>query len=213
YKDLAPIAVVTEAPLALVINPAQVPVDNFADYLAWAAKKKPLFIATMGIGTMSHFDAVLLGTEAANPPELVHYRGTGEALTGLHSGDVQGMFASPAFAMAQVRGGGLRALATTSPERLPMLADVPTLRELGRPQLEINAWFGLFAPAGTPLALLDRLSDGAVKAVSAPDAAAQLADSGFRATNVGRAAMASFLQAEDRRWSRIVADAKFHIDV
>lgn len=211
-RDLAPIAIVNEAPLVLVAGSGKMPATTLAEYLAWAAQRKPLFMGTLGIGTMAHFDASVLGRDIGHPPELIHYRASGDALAGLTNGDVHGMFASPAFATAQVRGGRLRAFATTSPTRLPMLPEVPTMREQGRPQLELNAWFGLFAPAATPAATLDRLGDAAVRAVSGTDGAALLEQSGFRAVGTGRGEIAAFLRSEDRRWARIVADTGFRAD-
>lgn len=212
YKDFAPVAVLNEAPLVLVSGTGPVNARDFGEYAAFAKRQKPLFLATMGAGTMAHFDAAVLAETLGVKPEIVHYRNAGDATTGLVNGDVHGMFASPAFATPQIQAGRLRPYATTSPSRLAGMPGVPTLRELGHPELEINAWFGLFAPAGTPAAALERLSAEAVRAVRSEEGGRRLTETGFVPVGMPRGEMEAFLRAEAPRWGRIVATSGFRAD-
>jgi tripartite-type tricarboxylate transporter receptor subunit TctC len=211
-KDLQPVAATNETPLVLVSASAKDRASTLAEYVRWGAQQSPLFIATTGAGTMGHFDGVVFGKVAGIKPEFVHYKTAADAASGLFNGDVHGMFASPALVAQHLKSGRLRAYATTSATRLGTLPEVPTVRELGQPELEINAWFGIFAPGRTPAELLDRLSAAVVQAVRSAEGRARLLEQGFVPTGIGRAEFQAMLPGESQRWARIVAASGFKSD-
>ena len=156
-KDFAPISQVVSADFALVVS-ANAPPKSFKEYVDWVKVNKDYFMATFGAGTPGHFGAVMLGDALKLKVEPVHYKSTADAVTGTISGDAQGMFGTVALVTPHVKGGKLRAVAVTGPVRSPLLPDVPTFKELGQPDLQFSAWFGLVAPAKTPPDIINKLN-------------------------------------------------------
>jgi tripartite-type tricarboxylate transporter receptor subunit TctC len=139
----------------------------------------------------------------------VHFRATGDAMTAILSGAVQGMFGSIAVVLPQVRAGKLKALAVTGPLRAAMLPAVPTMAELGHAQLTISAWFGLVAPAAAPVAVLRAVEAEVLRAVATPALAGRLVEAGFRVSSQGSAGFAALMQRETARWAEVVRETGF----
>lgn len=211
-RDFAPLSQVVSADFALLVNPQKVPVKNAREFMGWVQQQKGLFMATFGAGTLGHFGAFRLGEVAKIKPEAVHYKTTADALGGLYSGDVHGVFASVGLSAPQVKSGKLLAVGTTGPARATALPDVPTLKEQGYPTLEFSAWFGLVAPARTPPELLARLSADVQKAVSTPEARTKLDEAGFRATGTTADEFARIIAADTVTWGKAVAATGFKAD-
>ena len=211
-KDFAPVSQIVGADFALLVNPQKVPATNAAEFMSWVQQQKGLFMATFGAGTLGHFGAFKLGDVAKVKPEAVHYKTTSDALGGLYSGDVHGVFASVGLSAPQVKAGKLRALGTTGPARAAALPDVPTLKEQGYPSLEFSAWFGIVAPARTPPEILARLNADVQKAVKAPEARAKFDEAGFRATGTSAEEFARIIAADTMSWSKAVAATGFKAD-
>lgn len=211
-KDFAPVSQVVTADFILLVNPQKVPAKNVKEFAAWSQQQKGLFMATFGAGTPGHFGAFMFGDAIKITPEAVHYRSTGDALGGLFSGDVHGVFASVGLATANVKGGKLVALGSTGAARTGALPDVPTIKEQGYPNLEFNSWFGIVAPAKTPSDILAKLSADVQKAVKSPDIKAKLEESGFRVTGTGREEFASVIAADTVTWGKAVAATGFKAD-
>lgn len=211
-KDFAPVSQVVGADFALLVNPEKVPARDAKSFMSWAQQQKGLFMATFGAGTLGHFGAFKLGDEVKLKPETVHYKTTSDALNGLYSGDVHGVFASVGLSAPQVKGGRLMALGTTGPARAAALPDVPTLKEQGYPNLEFSAWFGIVVPARTPPELLSKLSADIQKAVQAPEARARFQELGFRATGTSANEFARIIATDTVTWSKVVAATGFKAD-
>jgi tripartite-type tricarboxylate transporter receptor subunit TctC len=179
---------------------------------AQAARGDKVNFATFGAGTPSHFCAEVYAEAAGFKVEPVHYRAAGDALTAIITGDVQAVFVSTGVAVEYVRGGRIRALATTASHRLPQLPGVPTFLEAGLPKIDFTAWFALFVPAGTPEPLQDALNRAVVAAAQAPDVKAKLQGMGYSVLATSRGDTVRMLSSEGARWARIVKASGFKGD-
>lgn len=211
-KDFAPVSQVVSADFALLVNPQKVPAKNVKEFVSWTQQQKGLFMATFGAGTPGHFGAFMFGEAVKLKPEAVHYKSTADALGGLFSGDVQGVFASVGLAAPNVKAGKLVALGTTGATRAAALPDVPTIKEQGYPTLEFSSWFGIVAPAKTPNDILAKLSADIQKAMKAPDAKAKMEEAGFRVTGTDREEFARIIAADTITWGKAVAATGFKAD-
>lgn len=207
-RDFAPIAEVAAADFAFVV-PASLPVDSLAAFTAWARGQRQVFLATFGAGTPGHFGAALLGAGAGLPMEAVHFRSTGEAMTAVLNGQVQGLFGTVALVAPHVREGRLRALAVTGSARSPLLPGVPTVAEAGRPDLAFAAWFGLVAPAATPAPVLAAIEAAVLRALASAALRQRLEESGFRLAPLGRTEFAALIREETARWAEVVRRTGF----
>ena len=207
-KDFAPVAHVVSADFVLV-TPPSIPPKTLKEYAEWAKGQQPLFMATFGAGTPGHFGAVVFGDALRLKPEAVHYKSTGDAMTGTLNGDVQGLFATVALTAPYLKSNRMRGLAMTGPSRSSLLPDVPTFKELGYPDLEFSAWFGILAPAKTPPDILDRLNAEIVKAIRSPDGRAKLEEAGFRVTGTSRNEFSGIIRDETARWAKVVRASGF----
>ena len=177
-----------------------------------AGKGDRVNFGTFGAGTPGHFGAEMFASEAGLKIEPVHYRATGDAITALVAGDVQAAFVTTALAAPQIKGGKLRALATTGAMRSALLPDVATMTEAGFPKVDFSAWFALFAPAGTPVATLDVLDKAAVAAMQTPEVRRVLQDAGFALSGTGRAESERMVKVEAVRWAAVVKATGFKAD-
>ncbi len=211
-QDFAPVSQVVSADFALLVNPQKVPAKNVKEFVGWVQQQKGLFMATFGAGTPGHFGAFMFGEAVKLKPEAVHYKSTADALGGLFSGDVQGVFASVGLAAPNVKAGKLLALGTTGPARAAALPDVPTIKEQGYPTLEFSSWFGIVAPSRTPPEVLSRLSADVQKAVTDPAMRAKLEEAGFRVTGTTAEAFARIIANDTVTWGKAVAATGFKAD-
>jgi len=178
-SDFAPITLLTRTPLVLVVG-AGSPYTTFEEFLADATSRPgELSFATTGQGQLNHLSAVLLGTVAGIDAEHIPYSGAPDALSDVMSGDIDYMFYPPASARALVADGRLRALAVTSANRTISMPDVPPLRDFGYEEFDLSAWFGIAVPAGTPMAVIERLREASRKIASDPDYIERLHSSGM----------------------------------
>ena len=210
-KDFVPVSEVVSSDFVLLVNP-KVPARNVREFVEWSKQKKDLFLATFGAGTPGHFGAYMFGDAVGLPVEPVHYKNTSDALGGLFSGDVSGVFASVALATPNVRAGKLVALGSTGATRAGALPEVPTIKEQGYPKLEFTSWFGIVAPAGTPPDIVAKLNTDIVKAVQSPDGRKRLEDAGFRVTGTSAQEFAKIIQADTATWGKAVAATGFKAD-
>ena len=168
--------------------------------------------ATSGAGTITHLCSEVLLHRAGVSATHVPYRGGGPALTDVAAGQV--LFASDTLAAALplVRGGGLRALAVTAPERKPALPQVPTLIESGFPGLSVDAWFGIAAPAGTPEPVLAALSEAIIAAISSPEARPRFDALGVDLLALGPREFASFVRESAGFWRDFIRGTGIRIE-
>lgn len=211
-RELAGISEVARSDFLLVV-PAGSPHRTVADFTAAArARSDRTNFATFGAGTPGHFGAEMLADAAGFKVEPVHYRATGDAVTAIVAGDVAAAFVSTALGVAQIKGGRMRALATTAPSRSSLLPDVPTFAEAGLPKIDFSAWFTVFAPAGTPAAVLETLNRQLVAAMRAPETRTRLQDAGFSVLGTTMAETDRMLKSEGPRWAGIVKASGFKGD-
>jgi tripartite-type tricarboxylate transporter receptor subunit TctC len=168
--------------------------------------------ATFGAGTSGHFGAELFAEAGGFKVEPVHYRATGDAVTAIVAGDVAGAFVSTALGAAQIKGGKMRALATTAPHRSTLLPDVPTFAEAGFPQIDISAWFAVLAPAGTPTPILDLLNAQIAASLQVPENKSRIIEAGFSVSGTSRSDTDRMMKAEAQRWAGIVKATGFKGD-
>jgi tripartite-type tricarboxylate transporter receptor subunit TctC len=211
-KDFVPVSQVVTSDFILLVNPLKVPAKNVKEYVDWSRQQKGMFMATFGAGTPGHFGAFMFGDAIGIKPEPVHYKSTGDALGGLFSGDVSGVFASAGLAAANVKAGKLLALGSTGGQRTPILPEVPTFKEQGLQNLEFNSWFGIVAPAKTPAAVVAKLNADIVRAMRSPDGQKKMEDAGFRVTATGQQEFARIIAADTVTWGKAVAATGFKAD-
>ena len=211
--DFTPVSQVVTSDFVLLANPQKTPARTGREDVAWTQKQsKGLFLATFGAGTPGHFGAYMFGDAVGQKPEAVHYKSTADALSGLFSGDVSGVFATVGLAAPNVKAGKLVALGSTGATRSPSLPDVPTIKEQGYPALEFTAWFGIVAPSKTPPDIVRKLSADIVRAVQSDDGRQKLLDAGFRATGTSPEEFARTIAADTATWGKAVAATGFKAD-
>ncbi|MFT3721446.1 Bug family tripartite tricarboxylate transporter substrate binding protein [Pseudorhodoferax sp.] len=211
-RDFVPVSQVVTADFILLVNPQKVPAKDAREFVDWTRQHKNLFMATFGAGTPGHFGAFMFGDAIGIRPEAVHYKSTGDAMTGLFGGDVQGVFASAGLAAPNVKSGKLVALASTGAERTPILPEVPTFKEQGYGSLVFNSWFGIVAPARTPADVVAKLNADIVRALRSPDGRKKLEEAGFSVTGTSPQAFADIIAADTRTWGKAVAATGFKAD-
>ena len=211
-RELVGVAEVAWADFVLVV-PASSKYKGLAEMvLANKGKSNPLNFATFGAGSPGHFGAVEFGMQTGVKVEPIHFRSTGDAVTAIISGDVDGAWVSTAVASSQLKGGKMRALATTAKTRSPLIPDVPTTAEVGLPKLDFSSWLGVLAPAGTPDAALDVLSRNLLLAMQSPEVKQKLLEAGFSVTGTSRDETGRMLKNEAARWGAIVKASGFKDD-
>lgn len=211
-RELVAVSELVRSDFILVV-PVTSPYRSVKELVAGAAGKGDrVNFGTFGAGTPGHFGAEMFASEAGLKIEPVHYRATGDAITALVAGDVQAAFVTTALAAPQIKGGKLRALATTGVVRSALLPDVATMTEAGFPKVDFSAWFALFAPAGTPVATLDVLEKAAVAAMQTPEVKRVLQDAGFALSGTGRVESERMVKAEAVRWASVAKATGFKAD-
>lgn len=211
-KDLVPVTEVARTDFVLVV-PASSPATTVAGFVQAArAAGHEVAFATFGAGTPGHFGAMMLAEMAGYKVLPVHYRETAGVITALGGGEVQGALVSTPLAAAQVKGGKVRALATTASQRSALMPEVPTFTEAGYPKADFSAWFCVFVPAGTPQAVVDTLQRHVAGAVQSPGTRRKLEEAGFTVVGSSQADARKLVQDEAVRWARVVKDSGFRGD-
>ena len=204
-KDLLPIAVVAQQANIILVN-ASFPASTL-DELRKAATTQKLAFASPGSGTTPHLTAVNL-FHVRWKADITHvpFKGAGPGVAALLAGEPPiGCFAGSG-PMSNIKAGRFRALAVSSSKRLPQMPDVPTLNELGYPGMEDYTWVGIFAPAGTPRDVAQKLNDAILKAVQDPDLRARLDGLAFEATAAPLKETADYVRVEVEKWGRVVKE-------
>jgi tripartite-type tricarboxylate transporter receptor subunit TctC len=203
-KDFRPITLMWSFPQLLAV-PLDSPAHSVAELVA-LAKSKPggLSFASQGSGSGGHLLGEML--KARTGANMVHipYRGAGPAALDLATGRVDFFFVSYSSLLSFLQAGKVRVLAVTSPQRLPALPDAPTMREAGFAGIEIDTWFGLVAPAGTPDAVIGKLNAAFVQAVRDPGVGKQMAEQGADPVANTPAEFAAFIASQTEHFGKIV---------
>jgi len=211
-KDLSPIALIVSAPVVLVVA-ANSPYKSLGDLLA-AARRDPgaVTFASPGNGTVSHLAGELLQRASGVKFTHVPYKGAAQAMTDLLGGQVQSFMSSVPSALAQIRGGRLRAIAVTSAKRAAEMPEVPAIAESGYAGFDATTWYGLLAPAGTPAAVIKRLNAEVNRVLGMPDVSGRLAAEGGEVLGGSPERFASLLRADHAKWGRIVKESGAKVD-
>jgi tripartite-type tricarboxylate transporter receptor subunit TctC len=204
-KDFVPVAMVGTAPDLLVVSAAS-GINSVADLLAKAkASGKPPSYGSPGVGLPQHIAGFAFAKASGVPMQHVPYRGSAPALTDLIGGQITMMFVTPGAVVPFLKSGKLKAIAVTSHERSRFFPDVPTMTEQGFAAVEESGWFGLFAPAGTPQAVIDTLSARVAAAIAKPQVHARLEALYLEpATDSSSRTFAGFVQSEVVKWAGVV---------
>jgi tripartite-type tricarboxylate transporter receptor subunit TctC len=204
-RDFQAIARLSDAPSILAVHPS-LPARSVKELIALArARSGQINYASAGAGTSTHLAAVLF--EHMARVKLVHvpYKGGGPALVAVVAGEVPVTFGTAASVSPHTGSGRLRALAVTSGRRSAVLTDVPTIAEAGLPGYEMLNWLGLFAPAGTPRAIVERLSNEAVKIVRQPEVVSRFHAQASEPSPMASDEFAAFVRKEVDKWAKVVA--------
>jgi len=203
-KDLVPITNLLRVPLVLVVHPS-LKVNNLKELMAHIQAQQGKFqYASSGTGTPQHLTAELFKTVAKLDMGHVMYKGSAPAITDLLGGHVPMMFDSTVAIMPHIASGKVKALAVTGAQRSPLLPDVPTFAELGMPDVQSYAWYGMFAPAGTPDDIVAKLNAEAQRVMRGPEYAKLLADTGSTYPGDSPQNFAAFVKAESAKWAKVV---------
>jgi tripartite-type tricarboxylate transporter receptor subunit TctC len=199
------------AEIALVVHPS-VPAKTMADLVA-LAKQKPLAFASGGIGSPGHiFGELFKGEFKLEQMTHVPYKGNAPASQSILAGETQAFFGALPGTIAQVRAGKLKPLAIFSRERVPYLAEVPTAREQGFPKFEVQNWFGIVAPAGTPREIVDRLNREIGAVTREPDYLARIEKLGYAAAHTTPEEMRALVRRDGARWGALIKGANLRAE-
>jgi tripartite-type tricarboxylate transporter receptor subunit TctC len=212
-RDFLPISALAREPLVLAINPTRLAVADLPQFIA-AAKAKPgsVEVGSDGQGTISHLALDLLEERAGLKFTQVPFRGGAQAVDALLAKRADAAFLPPHVAAANAAGGKIRVLAIAGRRRDPVLPDVPTFSEAGLADFRVSQWFGLFAPRGTPEAVLDIMHGAVQAALADPRIEALWGRQGARVELESRAEFARFVAQEIIRWSAIARAAKLSLE-
>ena len=207
--DLMPVISMTTSPLVLAVNPAT-GIRSVAELVA-AARKDPgkLNYSTSGNGSAPHLGAALFAHLTGADMTHVPYRGGAPAIQSVMAGDTQLTFGTSPSVLPQASGGKLRAIAVSTRERSPLVPDLPGMREAGLPEYNLEFWYGMFVPAGTPPAIVRKVFDATIAAMQQPSVKAALAREGTEVSlSASPEQFAGFLVEDGKFWSSLVKTAK-----
>jgi tripartite-type tricarboxylate transporter receptor subunit TctC len=214
-RSFTPVAWVARVPNVLVVNPS-VPATTLKELVALAkAKPGSLAYGSGGNGSAAHTTMEYFKMQTGTSFLHIPYRGTAPSLADLLAGQVQVLFTGVPALLPQIRAGKLRALAVSSPKRLAVLPDVPTVAESGIPgtkDFEADQWYGLVAPAGTPPEIVALLNQHVNRALSNEEVRKRLAGEGAEPTPVSPQAFGELIRREIPRWERVVKAAHIRLD-
>jgi tripartite-type tricarboxylate transporter receptor subunit TctC len=212
FKDLVPIGAIQLAPIVLTVA-LKTPVKNYAEFAARArAHPGQMTIASAGNGSSNHLAIELLMHQANLQLLHVPYKGSGPALTDLIGGQVDSMMDQLTASIGHIKEGRIRALAISSLKRSPLLPDLPTLDEAGVKGYEAGTFTGLFVPAGTPPALVERLAAALEKARADEGVRGRYRALGVEMMDMSRAEFAAFVRADYQKWVKVAREANISLD-
>ena len=211
-KDFTPVSLVANLPLLVSASPS-LKARSVQELIA-EAKANPgkITFGSAGNGNTSHLAAEYFASMAGIQLTHVPYKGSAPLVNAMLAGEVQMTFDSASTSLPHVQSGRLRGLAVTGDARLPMIADVPTMVEAGVPGFVVNGWYAVLAPAGTPAAIVERVSREIAAVVGQADVRQQLQAGGYQLVGSSPAALGAHIDAEITRWAKVVKDSGARID-
>jgi len=211
-KDFAPVSLLNLVTDVLVVHPA-VPARSVKELIAHAkANRGKVLYASAGNGTLNHLAPEMLKTQAGIDLVHVPYKGALAALADVVSGQAQVYIGALGSNLPHIRANRVRALAITGKKRAPQLPELPTMAESGLPDYDVSAWYALFAPAGTPGAVIDRIQQASRSAVESSEVRARLIADGAEPVGSRPEELRSFLKGELAKWGAAVRSAGVRVD-
>lgn len=212
-RDFHVVSVLGSLPLAVVVNAERSPARDLAGLLQ-LVRERSTNAGSSGSGSPPHLGLELVRRVARAGERIVHvpYRGGAPSVTDLAAGNLDFMVSNLPECLAQLRGGRLRALAVTSAERHPLVPDVPTVRELGVPELEITNWTAVLTQSAVPAPILARLERDVLAAIGDADTSRRAREGGFQVLGWNSARSTQFVRAETDRWATLVTEAQIRPD-
>ena len=205
-KDFAPITLLATTPNLLVVN-NEVPAKTLQELIALGKKEGKMTFASSGSGTSIHVSGELFKTMTGIDMTHIPYKGRATAIPDVLGGRVTMMFDNMPSSLPLVKEGKLRALGVTSAQRSPAAPEIPTIAEQGLPGFDAVSWFALFAPAGTPRPIVDKLQLEVKKIISSPEIARRLAEMGLDAVGSTADELAAYQRTEITKWAKVVKDS------
>ncbi|NIK46606.1 Bug family tripartite tricarboxylate transporter substrate binding protein [Variibacter gotjawalensis] len=211
-KDFVPIALLSRPPHVVVVHPGKVQAKTLAEFIA-AAKANPgkINYASGGNGTTHHLAGELFKLVTGTNLLHVPYRGAGPMMQDLVAGHVDMAFDAMGSSGPQIKSGAIRALAIAAPQRVPAFPDLPTVKELGV-DYEVATWYALWAPAGTPPAITERMQKEVLTALQSPIIKDAWEKAGSDVPNLTGEAFGKFVSQEVARWRKVVQDSNVKIE-
>ena len=211
-KDFAAVGTVTSSEQLMVVNPS-VPASNLKEFVAYA-KSKPgqLNFPTTGSGGIQHIFGEMFALQTNVKIQAVPYKGGAPALTDLLGGQVQFAIQSPFVIIPQVKSGKLRAIAVTGKTRLGSLPDTPTFAEAGLPSFDVNNWYGILAPAGTPKPIVDKLSAEIARILTLPDVNKTILQQGMDPFSTTPEQFAALIKSDIGKYAKVIKSANIKIE-
>jgi tripartite-type tricarboxylate transporter receptor subunit TctC len=211
-KDFTPVALVAAATNVITAHPS-LPANNLKEFIAYLkAHPGQVNYASQGNGSLSHIGTALFEQQTGTQMTHVPYKGSGPAIQDVLAGQVQVFMTTPPSVMGHVQAGKLKAFAVTSKMRHPMLPDVPTTAEAGLPGFELEAWVGLFAPAGTPAPVVAQLSEAVKKALELPETKQRAATMGVEPRYLGPDALGALVRKDTEYWGKVIKSRNITAD-
>ena len=203
-RDVIPVAYIGATPNVLVVN-KNVPVNSVHDFLALArARPGAINYGSGGVGSAGHLPLELLQSMAGLKMQHVPYKGSGPAIADLIGGQIQAMLLTIPAVMPYINAGTLRPIATSGAKRSPALPNLPTLAEAGIAGFDYSPWYGVFAPAGTPAAVVQKIHGAINKVISEPEIRDKLARQGLEVQPMTREEFAAIVAADLPRWAKVI---------
>jgi len=211
-KSFDPIALAVRAPHVVLVKKG-LPVTDLKSFISYAKTNSgKLNYASSGVGSIQHIGGEQLKQFAGIDMIHVPYRGAGPAMNDLLSGNIDLFITTPPVAVGHVQAGTVLALALAAKERHPVLPNLPTAEEAGLPGYELSAWFALYAPAGTPKAIVDKLATAVETAVKSKDFIDKAEASGAYAAFMGPVELGAFTKSELDYWGKVISQAKIIVE-
>jgi tripartite-type tricarboxylate transporter receptor subunit TctC len=205
-RDFAPVTLLATTPNMLVVH-NDVPARTLPEFIAWGKRTGKLTFASSGSGTSIHVSGELFKTQTGIDMEHIPYKGRATAIPDVLGGRVTMMFDNMPSSLPLVREGKLRALGVTSAKRSAAAPDIPTLAEQGLPGFEAVSWFALFAPAGTPRPVVEKLQGEVKRILFSPDIARRLGEIGLEPSGSTPDELAAYQRSEIVKWAKVVKDS------
>ncbi len=211
-KDLTPVGLVTVATNVVAVHPS-VPVNNLREFIAYAkANPDKLNYASQGNGSVSHIGTEIFKMQTGAQMTHVPYKGSGQAIADVLAGQVQVFITTPPSVMQHVQTGKLKALAVTGKIRHPGMPQVPTVAEAGLSNFELESWVAIYAPAGTPSAVLQKLSGDLKRAMELPETRQRADAAGIEVRYLSPAETTRVLERETVDWNKAIKAANIRMD-